>query len=404
MSTRTKVILGLIAVGVVVAIGAAVAKGKQNKDVMHVSAEDSKVADLVSRVTCNGRIEAKKKVDLSATMSGQIVNLAVREGERVKKGDFLLQIDRTILQAQADSSKAALEALMADREASKANAERARLEFERAKSSYSGGVLSEQDFTRYRTDFESQRANYDAVERRIEQARASFVGARDSLQKTTITAPIEGVITRLPVEEGEVAIIGTMNNPGTALMTISDLSVIEALMEVDETEIPSVKVGQTATVTIDAYSGKTFHGVVTDIASSPKTIATASSATNTGVDFEVKVRLEDPPDGLRPGLSSTAEIVTGSKDKVVAVPIQALVLREKAGGKRGEEEEGVFLIEDGKAKFQPVKTGITGELDIEIAEGLAAGSKVITGPFKTLRELKEGSKVIVDPPPKAPTP
>ena len=293
---------------------------------------------------------------------------------------------------------------MADREASKANSERSRLDFDRAKSSYSGGVLSEQDYTRARTEYDAQKANYEAIERRIEQARASFVGARDSLQKTTITSPITGVITRMPVEEGEVAIIGTMNNPGTALMTISDLSVIEALMQVDETEIPSVKIGQAASITIDAYSGKTFKGIVTDIASSPSVVPSASNVTNTGVDFEVKVRVEDPPEGLRPGLSTTADIVTGSKDQVVAVPLQALVLREKTGGKRGEEEEGVFVMQDGKAVFRLVKTGITGELDIEIVEGIAAGEKIITGPFKTLRVLKDGDKVAIEQTPKAPAP
>src|SRR5262249_46225791 len=160
---------------IVIVVSVAAFYGRKNRNVLHVSAEAAKIEDLVSRVTANGRIEAKKKVDLSATMSGQIVNLAVHEGDRVKKGDFLLQIDRTVLQAQADSSKAALEALMADREATKANAERARIEFERAKSSYAGGVLSEQDFTRAKSDYDAQRANYDAIERRIEQARASFV-------------------------------------------------------------------------------------------------------------------------------------------------------------------------------------------------------------------------------------
>ena len=404
MTRRTKVVLGLIGLGVVgAATVGAFMKGK-DRDVQTVTVEEAKVDDLVSKVTCNGRIEAKKKVELSATMSGQIVNLAVREGDRVKKGDFLLQIDRTILQAQADSSKAALEALMADREAARANAERARLEFDQATNSFKGGVMSQQDFTRAKTDFEAQRANYDAVERRIEQARASFTGARDSLQKTTITAPISGLITRLPVEEGEVAIIGTMNNPGTSLMTISDLSVIEAVMMVDETEIPSVKLGQTATLTIDAYSGKTFHAVVTDIASSPSVIPTAATAANTGVDFEVKLRVEDPPEGLRPGLSATSDITTASRDKVVAIPLQALVMREKKDGKKGDEEEGVFLMQDGKAVFRTVKTGITGQLNVEISEGVAAGDKVITGPFSKLRTLKDGDKVKVEAPPKGPGP
>ncbi len=398
MKTATKVTWGLIAACVVAGFGGVAFFKSKDSKLPRVSVEAAQVKDLVSRVTCNGKIQAKKKVDLSATMSGQILNLAVREGDRVAKGDFLLQIDRTTLQAQADSTKAALAALLSDRDAAHANAERARLEYERARSSYADGVVSEMDYTRSRTEHEAQKAGYEALERRIEQARASFVGARDTLQKTTITSPMDGIITRLQVEEGEVAMIGTMNNPGTALMTISDLSVIEAVMEVDETEIPAVKVGQPATLVIDAYAGRDFKGVVTDIASSPIVVPTPTGPANTGVDFEVKVTVEDPPVGLRPGLSCTADIVTGSKDQVVAVPIQALVLREKKGGRRGEEEEGVFVVQDRVVAFRPVTTGITGELDIEIVSGVSAGDQVLMGPFKTLRTLKDGDRVVIEKP------
>lgn len=397
MKRGTKVVIGLAAVGVAAAAVAGVWHSRRDAGAIKVSVGEARTRDLESRVTCNGKIQAKKKVDLSATMSGQIINLAVREGDRIRKGDFLLQIDRTTLQAQADSTKAALEALLSDREAARANAERARLEYDQTRASHASGIVSDMELTRARTQYESQKAAHEAAESRIAQARASFVGARDTLLKTTITSPMDGVVTRLQVEEGEVAMIGTMNNPGTALMTISDLSVIEAEMEVDETEIPTVKVGQTSTMKIDAYGDRVFNGVVTEIASSPLVVPTATGPANTAVDFKVKVRVDNPPPDLRPGLSCTAEILTATRAQVVAVPIQALVLREKkdAAGKStpGDEEEGVFALKEGKAVFHPVKTGITGDLEIEVVEGVAAGDQIITGPFKTLRTLKDGDRV-----------
>jgi HlyD family secretion protein len=397
MSRGGKAVISLLAAATIVLIGVGAFYNRKDSGLPRVTVETARVADLVSRVNCNGKIQPKKKIDLSATMSGQIINLAVREGDRVKKGDFLLQIDRTTLQAEADSRNAALQALIADRNAAEANAERARVEFERAKSSFDSGIISDMEFTSRRTDYEAEWARYEAILRRIDEARASFVGARDTLEKTTITSPMSGIITRLQVEEGEVAIVGTMNNPGTALMTISDLSVIEAEMEVDETEIPAVSLGQEAGLTIDAYPGRSFAAMVTEIGSSPIVVPTATGpATSTGVDFLVKLRVDDPPKGIRPGLSCTAEIITGSAEQVVAIPIQALVLREKEGGRRGEEEEGVFLLRDEQARFAPVVTGITGELDIQILEGVSAGDTIITGPFGTLRTLADGDRVLLE--------
>ncbi len=397
MSRGGKAVISLLSAATIILIGVGAYYNRKDSGLPRVTAEPARIADLVSRVNCNGKIQPKRKVDLSATMSGQIVNLAVREGDVVKKGDFLLQIDRTKLQAEADSRGAALQALIADRNAAEANAERARVEYERAKSSYESGIISDMEFTSRRTDYEAEWARYESILRRIDEARASFVGARDTLEKTTITAPMSGIVTRLQVEEGEVAIVGTMNNPGTNLMTISDLSVIEAEMEVDETEIPAVGLGQGAALTIDAYPGRSFDAIVTEIGSSPIVVPTATGPANSaGVDFLVKLRVDEPPEGIRPGLSCTAEIITGSVERAVALPIQALVLREKEGGQRGEEEEGVFLLRDGAARFSPVTTGITGELDIQILEGVSSGDTVITGPFRTLRTLEDGDKVLLE--------
>jgi HlyD family secretion protein len=371
--------------------------------------------DLVARVTCNGKVQARRKVELSANISGQIVNLAVREGDRVRKGDFLMQIDRISLQASADSSRAALQALLSDRDAYRAALERTRTEFERAQSSYDSAIISRLEYDRARSAHDEAKANLASVESRIDQARATFVGARDTLSKTTITAPIDGVVTKLGVEEGEVAVIGTMNNPGTVLMTISDLSVMEAVMEVDETDVPQVIVGQNAVLLVDAYRDRTFDGIVTEVGSSP-IVQTGATA---GIDFEVKIRIENPPDGLKPGLSVTADIVTDTRGAVTAVPLQALVLRDRQNtepspaeepaegarklrattvAERGRDQEGVFVVDGGVARFTPIATGITGELDIETTSGVQEGQEIITGPFRVLRTLKDGDRIVVEKP------
>ncbi|MFZ2492542.1 MAG: efflux RND transporter periplasmic adaptor subunit, partial [Thermoanaerobaculia bacterium] len=227
---------------------------------------------------------------------------------------------------------------------------------------------------------------------------AGLAAARDTLSKTTMTAPMDGIVTALPVEEGEVAVIGTMNNPGTKLLTIADMSEVEAVMEVDETDIPNVKIGQEATVTIDAYPNKTFSGVVTEVGSSPMTSQLGTS-TGEAVNFEVKIQLKDPPPGVRPGFSASADIVTGTRLKAISIPIQALVVREKPG-KPGEkstakpvEEEGVYVHENGTVKFVTVKTGLSGDNSIEIVTGLKEGQQIVTGPFRALRDIKDGSKV-----------
>jgi HlyD family secretion protein len=205
---------------------------------------------------------------------------------------------------------------------------------------------------------------------------------------------MDGIVTALPVEEGEVAVIGTMNNPGTILLTIADMSIVEAVMEVDETDIPNVQIGQRASVTIDAYPNKTFSGLVTEVGSSPINAQAAQSGTE-AVNFEVKIQVENPPEGVRPGFSASADIITGTRAKAVAIPIQALVVREKPGSTAGkpEEEEGVFVHENGAAKFAAVTTGLSGESNIEVVTGLKEGQEIVTGPFKALREIKEGAKV-----------
>jgi HlyD family secretion protein len=394
MRRRTKIIIGIVVLVVAGVLTAGFAS-RRGKDITPVTYGKVTRQDLTSKVSANGRIDAKRKVDLSANVMGQVVNLAVREGDVVKKDDFLLQIDQKQLAATARSADAALQAVFSDRDAAKAMAVAAEQDYQRAQKNYEQKITPRSELDRAQSSRDSARANVAALEQRISQARENLNAARDTLQKTTMRAPMAGVVTALPVEEGEVAVIGTMNNAGTVLMTIADMSVVEAVMEVDETDVPSVKVGQRATVTIDAYPNKTFPGLVTEVASSPIKRNGVSASTTEAVNFEVKIQIENPPAGVRPGFSASADIITGTRPKSLAIPIQALVVREKPGSTPGKplDEEGVFAIQNGAVKFHPVKTGLSGDSNIEIVSGAKEGEQIVTGPFRALRELKDGTKV-----------
>jgi HlyD family secretion protein len=393
MTRKTKIIIGTAAI--LLAGGATFGLSRRDKDVTPVTFGKVERIDLTSKVTSNGRIDAKRKVDLSANVMGQIINLAVREGDVVKKSDFLLQIDQKQLAASAQGAEASLAALFSDRDAARANAEDAQRNFERSQKNYTDKIIPLADMERNRSLLDAANATVAAIERRIDQARANLAAANDTLSKTTMRAPMEGIVTALPVHEGEVAVIGTMNNPGTKLLTIADMSVVEAVMEVDETDIPSVKVGQHANVTIDAYPNKTFSGLVTEVGSSP-IVQNGQTGGSQAVNFEVKVQIENPPPGVRPGFSCSADIITGTRTRALAIPIQALVVREKPNpvkSSKPQDEEGVFVNNSGTVKFAAVKTGLSGDSNIEITAGVKEGQQIVTGPFRALREIKDGSKV-----------
>ena len=392
MTNRTKIVGG--AVAVLVLAGATLGLTRRDKNVTPVTLGKVERLDLVSKVTSNGRIDAKTKVDLSANVMGQIVNLAVREGDVVRKNDFLLQIDQKQLAASQQGAQASLQALFSDRDAARAAAAEAQHNFERAEKNYNEKISPLADLQHMKSALDSANAAVTALDRRIEQARANLDAASDILSKTTMRAPMAGVVTALPVHEGEVAVIGTMNNPGTKLLTIADMSVVEAVMQVDETDVPSVKVGQHANVTIDAYPNKTYSGVVTQVGSSPIAQSAVAAGGSQAVNFEVKIQIENPPPGVRPGFSCSADIITGTRAKTLAIPIQALVVREKAGGKgKPQDEEGVYVNDSGTVKFARVTTGLSGDSNVEIVSGLREGQQIVTGPFRALREIKDGSKV-----------
>jgi HlyD family secretion protein len=294
--------------------------------------------------------------------------------------------------------------------AARATADQARFDYERARRNWEAKILSEAELQKTKSTYDTAQANLSAARQRLQESGANLAASRDSLSKTTVSAPIAGVVTYLPVKEGEVTVIGTMNNPGTQLLTISDMSEVEAVMMVDETSVPEVKVGQKANLNIDAYPNRTFEGLVTEVGSSPiaKNDPDLLSLTqgSEAINFKVKIRVTNPPETIRPGFSVTADILTGRKEGATAIPIQALVVRDvpKKDGKpaassaagRPQTEEGVYLVKNQKLAFEKVETGLAGELMIEVKNGPKVGEEIVTGPFKVLRQVKEGDKVIVE--------
>jgi len=359
--------------------------------------------DLQAKVTANGKVQAQRKVDISATIAGQVTHLAVKEGDRVRKGQFLLQIDAANPRAAARGSEASMQALLRDLDSARASLAQARLDFRRAQENHTANIIANADLDRATTGLATAEAAVQGAERRVDQARATLEGANDTLSKTTVIAPIDGIVTAKRVEEGEVAVIGVLNQPGTVLVTVSDMSVVETEMEVDETSIPTVTVGQEARIRIDAYPNRTLDGVVTEVGSSP-IIKTTGQTQNEAIKFKVKIQIKNPPEGIKPGLSVQADILTGFRGQALVVPLQALVLRDierkpgappAPGAKR--DEEGVYLMDGSKARFQAIRTGLLGELSIEVVEGLKGGETLITGPFKALRTLKPGDAVKLEP-------
>ena len=377
----------------------------RERRIPRVTAARAQLEDMVAKVTANGKIQAEKKVELSALVMGQIVNLAVRDGNTVKKGDFLLQIDRNRAVAEEAGSAAALAGSLAAIDSAQATLGQARRDADRAKRNFDARILPEADYQRAKAALETAQADFQVAQRRVEQNRANLNASRDTLSKTTVRSPIDGVVTNLPVKEGEVTVIGTMNNPGTQLMTVSDMSTVEAVLMVDETDVPNVQVGQKAMLAIEAYPERAFEGVVTQVENSPisKTDPELQGliTTSDAINFKVRAKLLRPPERIRPGFSVTADVITGSKPRALAIPLAAVIVRdspkgEKTAAGRIKTESGVYVVKEGKAKFLPVKLGLAGETKVEVTGGLSESQEILTGPFKTLRTLKEGDKVKIE--------
>jgi len=399
----------LVGIAVVVVILVLVNLKARQQRALPVQAEEVVGRDITMVISASGSIRPKRKVDISASNIGKVTKVAVKEGEYVEKGQFLLQIDPVELESAVAQIEAMHEAAKANERQAAAQAAQAKSDYERAKTLLEGGYRTTQEVDAAKTNYDVAAARLEAVIQDIAQYRANLESARHSLKEVTIIAPMSGIVTRRNAEEGEIAIMGTLNNLGTVLLTIADLSTIETEIEVDETEVTHMKLGDKAKVTLDAFPDTSFTGEVTEIGNSP--IVSGASATQQGVDFKVVITILDTIPKVRPGLSADAEITVAEAKGTPAIPIQSLTARRKRDLKgykaaadstnadttktgTGETEvEGVFVVKDGKALFRPVKVGISSQKYFQVVSGLEPGEKVVSGNFKAIRELKDGQRV-----------
>jgi HlyD family secretion protein len=436
MSRRKKLLIGA---GVVVVLGAVAFANFRFKraDGVTVNTEAVRKRNLEAIVSASGKIQPKTLVNISADTSGRVTDLAVEEGDRVKQGQFLLQIDPRNLRTRVQSGEASLGAARSTAEQLRLALDSARTALKQAEDNYKrqqelwkNGLTTRETLERTENELKMRQADLRTQEQqvrtqqlRMQQEQATLESAKTDLSKVRIESPIDGIVTRRNIEQGETAVVGTMNNAGTVLLTIADMSVIEAEVEVDETDIPTVKIGQQAKITIDAMPGQTFTARVTEIGNSPIQ-TTGQSAATQATNFKVTLTLEGEIPEVRPGFTCTAEITTATRDNVLAVPIQATTVREMVVDEKGaivrepatpgqrrpgaspagelkpgqerKEIEGVFVVRDNKAIFEPVKTGIAGEKYFEVLSGLKEGDPVVIGPFSSVRQLADGGAVKVE--------
>lgn len=386
-----------------------------------VQAADVKRGKIASTVRAPGRIQPVTQVKLSANVPGEVVRLAVKEGDVVRKGQFLLQLDDTQVRARMRESEAALEASRSNLRLAEASLAQSDASLQRKEALFVRKLVSPEEVEAARTQRNADKARVDANREDISRAMATLAGARDNLRKTSFYAPIPGTVTQLAIERGEIVVTGTMNNPGTVILTIADMSAMKVEADVDETDVSSVALGQPVTVKVDAFPDLTLHGSVVEIANSPKISESGTQEQQT--NFEVDVSIQNPPASLRPGMTADVEIRTAEKDGVLTVPIQSVVVRTPeelkpavkgrrakaknaaaaaapadSAGKAGEEIKGVFVIVNGAAQFRKVTPGITSDTDMEVAGDVKPGEKVITGPFRVLRNLKPEARVKIEEP------
>jgi len=416
-----KWIVIVIAVAAVAAL--VIASLARREDAVRVETAEIQRRDLEAIVRASGTIQPQRSVDVSANVIGTIVKLVVAEGQTVQKGDLLLEIDPTEYLATVQELEAAVRQNRANLQLAEASLDKAEQDHQRMVKLFEQDLASEEQLVAARTQARVERARVEAARNALESTLATLERARHNLSKVTLTAPMSGVITKLNVEEGENAIMGTLNNPGTVLLTIADLGVMEAWIDVDETEVVDLRLGQPATVEIDAFRDSTYTGTVTEIGHSP--IRQRTGAGQEAVDFEVKITLDETVAHIRPGLTCKAEITWARREDALAVPLGAVTVRQwplrrsdivdydggegrkqdAALGDLGftgegapadtttEDTEGVFVVRDGFAKFVPVTIGIAGEEDFEVLSGLTEGQTVVSGPFRELRDLKDGARV-----------
>lgn len=360
---------------------------------------------VVETVEAVGRIQPVVSVDLSADVSGKILQLPVKEGDWVEKGQLLVQLDRERYVAEVESAQANLRGAEANVRLAKEQVIKVERDHERLADLFAKNLESQASLDSARAAMEVERARAQGAGDSVEQARAALKQAQDALSKTTIYAPVSGTISKLNKEAGEIAVGSQFQSD--VILTISNLSGMEALVDVDENDVVSLSLGDTATIEVDALPGQRFDGVVTEIASSAKT--NAQGTTDQRTEFEVKVALTSPSPELRPGMTASAEIVTETRESTLAVPLQSVAVRtpEQLVGPGGDttalgelelDREGfanvVWVVEGGRAVARGVRTGIQSDSAIEVLEGLSEGDQVVTGSYRAIsKDLVHGAEV-----------
>lgn len=412
MKKRTKWIIASVGVLAIVGIAAAKLAGGGEKAI-EVRIEGVEKRDLTASVTASGQVQPRTKTDLSADITGKITKLSVKEGDVVREGQFLLQIDPQQYEAAVQRAEASVASSRAEQAQSRANLLQAQRALDRleAMRKTNAALVAEEAMEQARTALDVQKAMGEASEFRARQAEAGLKDAKWQLERTTIRAPMTGRVTRLNVEVGETAIMGTLNRDAATLLTISDMSVLQTKIRVDETDVVRIKLGDSATVQIDAFPDTTFGGRVVEISNSSVRGATNTAAGDQAVDYEVTIQLVNPPKDTRPDLSATAKVVTDMRKSALSIPIIALTVREdstlntgdapvQVGGTQSRVQvgkrdvEGVFIVgADNKVQFRPVKVGIAGERYFEVLTGLQAGERIVGGTYQAIRELRDGALI-----------
>ena len=455
MQRRTKITLGIVLVAAI-AGGAEAGRRWSLRGLVTVQTGVATRGDLSAMVTASGEIKPRNYINLGANAQGPITGLLVKEGDHVRKGQVVARIERIQPHADLEAQRAAVASAVADAAAAeaglkaqdqaiataqathdrtKSDLDLARLNFERYEQLYKSQLIARQEYEQMRANFTAAEANVreggarvsqvqaqraqtaaqlNSLQRRITQAEAMQRRVTDVLAKFDVIAPIDGVVTNLPVRMGETVVPGIQNSAASTVMTIADMSLITAEVKADETDIVSVHVGQEASVTIDAIPNRLFRGKVIEIGNTAilrsSGLAASQSATSSqeAKDFKVVVALEDPPEDIRPGLSCTAKIITATRRDVLSIPIQALTVRTKreletpvdsntpATRSGGEEVQGVFVVTNNRAEFRKVETGISGASEIEVTSGLAPNDEIITGSYKVIRTVRNQARVVID--------
>jgi HlyD family secretion protein len=411
MKKRTKyIILGCAGAGILLA-GFIAARGSGGS--VAVKIEPVTARDLVASVTASGQIQPQRKVDISADITGRITRLLVKEGDTVSRGQLLLEIDPSQYTADVERASASVSGSRAQAAQARASLKQARANYERIAElrDRNPKLVSADQIEKLRTELEVQRAMLENSEYAVEQAEAGLRNARSALNKATIVAPMSGRITRLNVELGETAIMGTLNKDAATLLTIADMSAMETKVKVGETDISHIQPGDSAVVQIDAFPDSTFRGVVTNVSNSSVKAGAGGVSTDQSVDYEVTVQLFQVPPNARPDFTTQAKIITATRRQVIAIPNIALTVRENtpvaskdspapfgqtsSSGKPGERDvEGVFIIDAAnKVTFRPVRVGVSGDGYFEVVNGLRVGERIVAGPYQAIRELKDGTTI-----------